>query len=157
MDKYTWVDIGSSFLPGELVAAYLYGQLEQIASIQEDRRRSWLAYDNALAPFRARGVAMPVIPNACEHNAHLYYLILPTLELRSELIARMKADAIVAPFHYVPLHSAPAGRRYGRTAGAMTHTDDLSARLLRLPLYPGMGSDLDRVIERVSFHLEALV
>src|SRR5262249_36877804 len=138
VDKYTWVDLGSSFLPGELVAAFLFGQLEQIAPIQRDRIANWRAYDTALRPFHNRGLRTPKIPPDCEDNGHLYYILMPSLELRQELIARMRADGINTPFHYVPLHSAPAGVRLGRTSGELVHTDDLSARLVRLPLYPQM-------------------
>ena len=119
VDKYTWVDLGSSFLPSELVAAFLFGQLEQIHAIQTDRIASWKAYDIALRPFHNRGLRTPVIPSNCESNGHLYYVLMPTADLRRELIARMKADGISTPFHYVPLHSAPAGLRFGRTSGQL--------------------------------------
>ncbi len=157
VDKYTWVDIGSSFLPGELIAAFLYGQLEQQDAIQRDRAENWQLYDNALRPYRSRGLRTPVVPTECQPNHHLYYVVMPSLELRSELIARMKADGINAPFHYVPLHSSPAGLRFARTSGSMSHTDDLSARLVRLPLYPRMGEVTYRVIERIQTHLDALL
>ena len=157
VDKYTWVDIGSSFLPGELIAAFLYGQLEQQDAIQRDRAENWHIYDNALRPYRSRGLRTPVVPPECQPNHHLYYVVMPTLELRSELIARMKVDGINAPFHYVPLHSSPAGLRFARTSGLMSQTDDLSARLIRLPLYPRMGEVTQRVIERIQTHLDALL
>ena len=157
LDKYTWVDIGSSFLPGELIAAFLYGQLEQQDAIQRDRAETWQIYDDALRPYRSRGLRMPVIPPECQPNHHLYYVVMPSLELRSELIVRMKADGINAPFHYVPLHSSPAGLRFARTSGLMSHTDDLSARLIRLPLYPRMGELTYRVVERIQTHLDALL
>lgn len=157
VDKYTWVDLGSSFLPSELVAAFLFAQLEQIDTIQKDRIAIWNMYDAALNPFHSRGVRTPAIPSHCRHNAHMYYVIMPSLELRQELIGRLKADGITAPFHYVPLHSAPAARRFARTSGQMVQTDDLSARLVRLPLYPQMGDAACRVRDRVVSHLDQLL
>jgi dTDP-4-amino-4,6-dideoxygalactose transaminase len=156
VDKYTWVDIGSSYLPGELIAAFLFGQLEQSATIQAERMDNWMRYDDALRCYHNRGVRLPNVPDHCTHNAHLYYLRMPTLELRQEIIRRLRADSIVAPFHYVPLHSSPAGRLYGRALD-MPITEDVGATLVRLPLYPRMLSAVDRVVERVSRHIEALV
>lgn len=157
VDKYTWVDLGSSFLPSELVAAFLLGQLEQIEAIQKDRLATWKIYDNAMQPFHNRGLRLPSVPSHSEHNAHMYYIIMPTADLREELIARMKADGIATPFHYVPLHSAPAGLRFGRMASALPVTDDLSARLLRLPLYPKMEDTCFRVVDRLMLHLDRLL
>jgi dTDP-4-amino-4,6-dideoxygalactose transaminase len=157
VDKYTWVDLGSSFLPGELIASFLYGQLEAAGAIRADRRASWNAYDAAFSGYQDRGVRTPTVPAHCEHNAHLYYLILPSAEQREALIALCKADGIMTPFHYVPLHSAPAGRRFGRASGDLPNTEDLAARLVRLPLYPRMGDALLRVIERVQAHLGRLL
>jgi dTDP-4-amino-4,6-dideoxygalactose transaminase len=97
------------------------------------------------------------VPPHCRHNAHLYYLIMPTAETREALIGAMKADGVMTPFHYVPLHSSPAGRRLGRTAGDLPVTEDLSARLLRLPLYPRMGDALPRVIEHLHGHLDRML
>jgi dTDP-4-amino-4,6-dideoxygalactose transaminase len=157
VDKYTWVDIGSSFLPGELIASFLLGQLEAADAIRADRLASWTAYDEALRPFGNRGVGTPAVPSHCGHNGHLYYVILPSAEAREALIGRMRQDGIMTPFHYVPLHSSPAGRRFGRTSGKLTVTEDLSARLVRLPLYPRMGDALPRVIERLQRHLDRLL
>ena len=157
IDKYTWVDLGSSFLPGELVAAFLFGQLEQIEAIQNERMANWKAYDRVLQPFRNRGLRTPVVPPACVSNGHLYYLLLPSLRLRQELIAQMKADSVQAAFHYVPLHSAPAGLRFARTSGRLPHTEGLSERLVRLPLYPRMGDAHERVVESVLKHLDRLL
>jgi dTDP-4-amino-4,6-dideoxygalactose transaminase len=156
-DKYTWVDLGSSFLPGELVAAFLFGQLEQIETIQNDRMASWNVYDAALRAFHTRGLRTPIVPPVCQTNFHLYYMLLPNPFLRPELITRMKDDGISAPFHYVPLHSSPAGARLARTSGSLRHTDDLSARLVRLPLYPRMGDASRRVVERLHTHLDQLL
>jgi dTDP-4-amino-4,6-dideoxygalactose transaminase len=157
VDKYTWVDLGSSFLPGELVAAFLYGQLEQIDAIQSDRMATWRLYDAALRPFRDRGLRTPHIPQDCDFNAHLYYILMPSLGLRQELIARMKADGITTPFHYIPLHSSPAGLRLARTSGDLPYTEDLSSRLVRLPLFPRMGNASHRVLGRVHAHLDQLL
>jgi dTDP-4-amino-4,6-dideoxygalactose transaminase len=157
IDRYTWVDVGSSFLPGELVAAFLFGQLEQIEMIQNDRMASWNIYDVALRAFHARGLRTPIVPPGCEFNFHLYYVLMPSPFLRQELINRMKADGISAPFHYVPLHSSPAGSRLARTSGSLRNTEDLSARLVRLPLYPRMGDASRRVVERLQTHLVQLL
>jgi dTDP-4-amino-4,6-dideoxygalactose transaminase len=157
IDKYTWVDLGSSFLPGELVAAFLYGQLEQMDAIQSERMATWRLYDAALRPFRARGLRTPHIPQDCDSNAHLYYILMPNCELRQQLITRMKADGINTPFHYVPLHNSPAGMRFARTSGELPHTQDLSLRLVRLPLFPRMGDASHRVLSRVQAHLNQLL
>jgi dTDP-4-amino-4,6-dideoxygalactose transaminase len=157
IDRYTWVDLGSSFLPSELVAAFLWGQLEQIETIQHDRMANWRIYDAALRPFRNRGLQTPTVSPDCQPNAHLYYLLMPSVDLRQELIARMQADGITTPFHYVPLHTAPAGRRFARTSGPLVHTENLSARLVRLPLYPRMGDDTRRVVDRLRLHLDQLL
>lgn len=158
VDKYTWVDIGSSYLPGELIAAFLFGQLEQAHSIQNERMGYWTRYHNALNDYRSQGIGLPNIPSHCTHNAHLYYVLMPDCETRQEMIRRLQLEEIFAPFHYVPLHTAPAGRRFGRAAGDLAVTDAISQRLLRLPLYPGMGNDaVDRVIERFGRHLEDIL
>jgi dTDP-4-amino-4,6-dideoxygalactose transaminase len=157
VDKYTWVDLGSSFLPGELVAAFLYGQLEQIEAIQSDRMATWTLYDTALRPLRNRGLGTPQIPRDCDSNAHLYYILMPTPELRQELIARMKSDGIITPFHYVPLHNSPAGLRFAQTSGDLPYTQDVSSRLVRLPLFPNMGEASQRVLGRLELHLNQLL
>jgi dTDP-4-amino-4,6-dideoxygalactose transaminase len=157
VDKYTWVDIGSSFLPGEMIAAFLLAQLEERSPIQIERAANWQTYDVAMRAFHNRGLCTPVVPANCETNAHIYYIIMPDADGRRELIARMSADGIMTPFHYVPLHSAPAGLRYGRTAGRLPHTEALSPRLVRLPLYPQMDGAVHRVVERLQFHLNELL
>jgi len=157
VDKYTWVDIGSSFLPGELVAAYLWGQLEEAKSIQNERMTVWNRYEIAFREFNARGLRTPIIPDDCEHNAHMYYILLPSKKARDQFIALMKYDGITTPFHYVPLHSAPAGRRFGRTSGELSVTDYWSERLVRLPMYAFMGDAPSRVIERARLHLSRLL
>ncbi|WP_101925649.1 MULTISPECIES: dTDP-4-amino-4,6-dideoxygalactose transaminase [Luteimonas] len=149
VDKYTWVDIGSSFLPGEVVAALLYSQLEEIEAITARRLASWQRFDDALAPFDSAGrLRRPTIPAHCTHNAHMYYLLLPSEASRDALIASMKAQGVASVFHYIPLHSSPAGTRYGRSHGGMEVTDATSRQLVRLPLWPGLdlANELDSVI-----------
>ncbi|MBA4791868.1 MAG: dTDP-4-amino-4,6-dideoxygalactose transaminase [Rhizobiales bacterium] len=157
VDKYTWQDIGSSFLPGELIASFLYGQLVMAEEIQAERLAAWRRYDDALAPFAARGLGTPVIPDYCTANGHIYYLLMPSPAAQKDLIARMAGDGIVTPFHYVPLHSTVAGARFGRAPFPMPVTDDISARLVRLPLYPKVGQEIDAIIDRVSTHLRDLL
>lgn len=139
VDKYTWQEAGSSYLPGELIAAFLWAQLEEAEKITARRLELWNRYHNALADLEARElIRRPVIPAECVHNAHMYYILLAPHIDRQTLLSGLKAANIHAVFHYVPLHSAPAGQRYGRVHGRMTHTDDLSARLVRLPLFADM-------------------
>jgi dTDP-4-amino-4,6-dideoxygalactose transaminase len=146
VDKYTWVDLGSSYLPSELVAAFLAAQLEDIESITRKRLDIWNRYDAWAARWQDAGVVRrPVIPAHCIHNAHMYYLLLPDLESRTRFIANLKADGIGAVFHYIPLHSSPAGQRFGRTPAPMPVTDGHSERLVRMPLWIGLEDDLDRV------------
>lgn len=156
VDKYTWVDIGSSYLPSELVAAYLYGQIEQAPAILTARMAIWRRYASGLTDLAALGFALPQCPAHCEHNAHMFYLIAPDGAVRDALIERMAADGIMTPFHYVPLHSAPFGRRCGRAHGDLAVTDDVSARLLRLPLHMELGDAQDAVIERIRHHARDL-
>jgi dTDP-4-amino-4,6-dideoxygalactose transaminase len=154
VDKYTWVDIGSSYLPSELIAAFLCAQLEYSRTIQADRMKAWKAYDEALRPFQSRGLGTPFIPQHCEHNAHLYFILLPSADAQQEFIGRMRQEGVQTPFHFVPLHSSPAGRCFGRMSGSLGLTEDLSARLVRLPLYPQMGTAVATVIARVTRLLE---
>lgn len=150
VDKYTWVDVGSSYLPGEIIAAFLWAQLEDATHITTQRMVLWERYHEAFEELEAQDkVRRPIIPNECEHNAHMYYLLLPSLEARTKLIAALRAKDIGAVFHYVPLHSSPAGQKYGRTAGAMLHTDTLSDRLVRLPLWPDLGKQQHAVVDAV--------
>jgi dTDP-4-amino-4,6-dideoxygalactose transaminase len=152
VDKYSWVDIGGSYAPSEINAAFLWAQLEDAEAITERRFAIWRAYHGAFAELEERGIARrPVIPSACSHNAHMYYLLLPDLETRSRFIEELKQVGIYAVFHYVPLHSSDAGRRFGRTAGELAVTDEMSERLIRLPLWPGMtDEDVERVIDAVA-------
>lgn len=140
VDKYTWVDVGSSFLPSDILSAVLLAQLEQSDYIIQRRMNLWHQYHLAFATLEQQGrVRRPLIPDACQHNAHIYHLLTDSLETRTELLAYLKQNGVRSTFHYVPLHSAPAGQAYGRTAGQMTVTDDISDRLIRLPLGAGMS------------------
>ena len=150
VDKYTWVDIGSSFLPGEIVAAFLWAQMEEADAITQQRLTIWETYHAAFAEIAQNGhIRRPIIPDTCQHNAHMYYLLLPDLESRTAFIEGMKARAISAVFHYVPLHSSPAGQRYGRAHGDLPVTDAVSARLVRLPLWIGLQTQQEDVIAQV--------
>ena len=151
VDKYTWVDIGDSFLPSELNAAYLWAQLEMADEINNDRLHSWQVYDEAFRDLAAKGlVTQPTVPAGCVHNAHMYYLKCRSLEERTALISFLKSRDILAVFHYVPLHSAPAGLKYGRFAGEDVYTTKESDRLVRLPLYYRLtAEDQAKVIRTV--------
>jgi dTDP-4-amino-4,6-dideoxygalactose transaminase len=150
VDKYTWVDVGSSYLPGDMVAAYLAAQLEQAREITARRLSLWNQYHEAFAPLERDGrLRRPVVSEDCEHNAHMYYLLLRNLDERAAFIDHMKENAIQCVFHYVPLHSAPYGSKVGRTSGSMPVTNDVADRLVRLPLWLGLEDHMDRIIEAV--------
>jgi len=153
VDKYTWVDVGSSFLPGEIVAAFLAAQMDQAQSITARRLALWQRYHEALAPFEAAGaLRRPVVPAHCSHNAHMYYVLFPSLAQRTATIAALQAQGIRPVFHYIPLHSSPAGLRFARAHGPMTQTDRAGETLLRLPLWlPDL--DIERVIDALAAHL----
>jgi len=152
IDKYTWRDYGSSYLPSDLNAAYLWAQLEQADDIQRFRMNVWSVYHDALQELEQKGlVRLPVIPQDCVHNAHMFYMITKSLAERTALIAYLKENGIAAVFHYVPLHTAAAGIKYGRFDGADEFTTSLSERLVRLPFYYGMAdSDQAAVIDAVK-------
>jgi dTDP-4-amino-4,6-dideoxygalactose transaminase len=155
VDKYTWVDIGSSFLPGELVASFLFGQLEQIDTVNAHRLATFDHYNMAFADLADEGrVRRPIVPQHCHANGHMFYLLLRDIEDRDAFIAQMREDDIATPFHYVPLHSSPAGKKLGRTAGSMAVTDDTSARLVRLPVYYGVMDKTDSVIKAARRYLQ---
>jgi len=153
VDKYTWVDIGSSYLPGEITAAFLAAQLEHADEITARRMEIWMQYFDWATPFEATArVRRPVVPEHCTHNAHMFYLLLPDLEKRTAFIEHLRANDIGAVFHYIPLHSSPAGRRFARAAGALSITDDVSNRLVRLPLWlPDL--DIQRVLNAAKASL----
>ncbi|MBK4218115.1 dTDP-4-amino-4,6-dideoxygalactose transaminase [Paracoccus caeni] len=149
VDKYTWVDIGSSFLPGELVAAFLYGQLEEEPQIRKTRLGLFDHYNDAFSDLAARErVTLPRQPKDTTGNGHMFYLLMRDIDDRDAFISHLRQSDIVAPFHYVPLHSAPGGQRFGRSAErALPVTDDTYERLVRLPLYYTLGNQIDRVID----------
>lgn len=151
VDKYTWVDIGSSYAMSDLTAAFLWSQLSEGASITDRRLAIWNRYHEAFADVEsAELLRRPIVPDNCVHNAHMYYIVLPTAEGRDRMLGALRDIGVHSVFHYVPLHSAPAGVRYGRVHGSMSITDNYSARLLRLPLWPGMSDDeINRVIDAV--------
>jgi len=156
VDKYSWVDVGSSFLPSEVTAAVLRAQLEAVDRVIADRRIAWDNYHQALAPFEARGLLRrPIVPKHCGHNSHIYAVLLGDGTTRDGLIAALRSKGIIAPFHYIPLHSAPAGQRYGRAAGLLPITDRTSATLVRLPLWYGIGDLVHEVIEEISTYFAA--
>jgi dTDP-4-amino-4,6-dideoxygalactose transaminase len=142
VDKYTWCEMGSSYLPGDVIAAFLWAQMEEAQKITERRLAIWKLYHDALAVLEEEGLLRrPIVPANCQHNAHMYYILANSLEERTAIINHMQKYQIQTVFHYVPLHSSSAGRRYGRVFGALSHTDSLSDRLLRLPLWIGVNSD----------------
>lgn len=148
VDKYTWIDFGDSYLPSELNAAYLWAQLEVADEINRDRLNAWDRYYESFAELKEAGkIELPFIPDGCVHNAHMFYLKAKDLQERTALISYLKENDIMATFHYVPLHSAPAGYKYGRFDGEDQYTTKESDRLLRLPLYYGLKKeDQDKVI-----------
>lgn len=142
VDKYTWVDRGSSYLQSDLNAAYLWAQLERADEINEDRLATWHAYYEAFAPLAEAGrVELPVVPEGCVHNAHMFYLKVRDLEERTAFIEHLKQHGVMAVFHYVPLHSSPAGLKFGRFHGEDVYTTRESDRLVRLPMYYGLSED----------------
>jgi dTDP-4-amino-4,6-dideoxygalactose transaminase len=154
VDKYTWVDIGSSYLPGEIIAAFLWAQMEEVERITQRRLAMWNAYHQWFAESeRAGRLRRPVVPAHCTHNAHMYYVLLPDLKQRTALIDKLRDADIRSVFHYVPLHTSPAGRKYGCTRGELPVTDDIADRLVRLPLWVGME---DRQIEVIRAVLAIL-
>ena len=151
IDKYTWVDIGSSFLPSDILAAYLYGQLEQREKIQNHRRMAWQIYESGLKDWaERRGVQLPAVPAHCEQSYHMFYLIMPGLEVRQKLIAHLRDRGIHAVFHYLPLHISDMGRRFGGRPGDCPVTERVSDQLLRLPFHNLLtGDEQEQVIEAV--------
>jgi dTDP-4-amino-4,6-dideoxygalactose transaminase len=151
VDKYTWVDAGSSYLPGEIVAAFLAAQLDASAEINRRRLAIWNHYHVWAAALEERDIVRrPVVPDACVHNAHMYYLLLRDVAARTRFIEAMRSHGIGTVFHYVPLHSAPAGVRFGRSHGSMRHTDHAGECLVRLPMWIGLETHLDQVCEAAS-------
>lgn len=155
VDKYTWVDVGSSYLPGEVIAAFLRAQMEEAEQITRGRREIWSLYHQALAPLEAAGkIRRPIVPEGQDHNAHMYYVLLPDLDTRTRVIEHLKAADISAVFHYVPLHNSPFGKSHGRTVGEMAVTGLAAERLLRLPLWMGLTPEQ---IESVVMELSSIL
>jgi len=152
VDKYGWVDVGSSYLPSDLLAAFLCAQLEARQTIQERRRHIWHFYQTHLTDWALdSGVQLPAVPAHCEQPFHMFYLLMPSLEARTELIARLKARGILAVFHYLPLHLSEVGRRYGGREGDCPVTELVSDRLVRLPMYGALtDADLEEVVDAVQ-------
>lgn len=147
MDKYTWVDVGSSYLPGEIVAAFLLAQLESSEELTAKRLKLWDAYYRAFSKAEAEGwLRRPILSADCEHNAHMFYLLLRDRDARRNFIDAMVSRGVHCVFHYVPLHSSPAGMKYGRSSGRMSVTNSISDRLVRLPMWIGLDSDQEKVI-----------
>lgn len=156
VDKYTWVDFGDSYLPSELNAAYLWAQLEVADEINENRLATWNAYYDAFKPLEEKGyIELPTIPSGCVHNAHMFYIKLKDLEARTDFIEALKKDGVNCVFHYIPLHSAPAGHKFGRFDGEDEYTTKESERLVRLPLYYNLTlEDREHVIDSVKKYFE---
>ncbi|PKD38298.1 dTDP-4-amino-4,6-dideoxygalactose transaminase [Methylomonas sp. Kb3] len=145
VDKYTWQEVGSSFLPGELIAAFLWAQLEDSERITHERLVSWQRYHEILEPLESKGVLRrPIVPDSCQHNAHMYYVLLASDIDRQQVLNEFKRNDITSVFHYVPLHSSPAGERYGRVHGELEVTNSRSEKLIRLPLWVGLTSEQQR-------------
>ncbi len=150
VDKYTWVDIGSSYLPGEIIAAFLWAQMEEADELTRRRLAIWNVYHQQLESLETSGrLRRPIIPKECMHNAHMYYILLADFKARTELIDALKQRGVNTVFHYIPLHSSPAGLHYTRTHGKLTVTEDVADRLLRLPLWLGLEEHQPRVIQSI--------
>jgi dTDP-4-amino-4,6-dideoxygalactose transaminase len=149
VDKYTWVDVGSSYLPSDLLAAFLRAQLEHRDQIQSRRRQIWETYASELSSWsEANGVRLPIVPPECEQTYHMFYVIMPSLKSRQALISHLAGLGTLAVFHYLPLHLSPMGERFGGRQGDFPVTEDLSDRLLRFPFFTGMSSsEQSQVIE----------
>ena len=150
VDKYTWVDIGSSYLPSDMIAAFLFSQLENIDKINEKRLDIWNKYDEFFKQYDSY-IRRPIIPQNCKHNAHMYYILFKDLDTRTKFIDYMKENNILTVFHYIPLHSSPAGKKYCKTFGSMDNTNKYSNLLVRLPMFYELNNkDLDFILKTVS-------
>jgi dTDP-4-amino-4,6-dideoxygalactose transaminase len=152
VDKYTWQEVGSSFLPGEIIAAFLWAQLEEAEKITNERLATWARYHEMLYPLEQKGlIRRPIVPANCQHNAHMYYVLLAPHLDRKKVINRLREKNIFSVFHYVPLHSSPGGMRFGRVSGKLEVTDTQSDRLMRLPMWLGLSFDQQNyVVETLS-------
>lgn len=158
VDKYTWVDLGSSYLPSDLIAAYLYSTLETADKAIRRRLEIWNKYNQAFAPYEKKGVVrLPVVPHECSHNGHIFYMLFNDLDTRTAFIKHLKDNGIMSVFHYIPLHSSPAGLKYGRTSGSLEVTDRIADTLVRLPLFYELNDEMQNlVIEKSIDFLEKL-
>lgn len=156
VDKYTWVDIGSSYLPSEINAAFLWAQLKEADRITENRMISWNLYHESLVELEEKNlIRRPIIPQDCKHNAHIYYILVEDLNTRQKILKRLQTQGIEAIFHYVPLHSSPAGRKYSRTCGELVNTDKISDQLIRLPLWVDMTpGHIMQVVDAVYYSFD---
>ena len=152
VDKYTWVDMGSSYLQSELNCAYLYAQLETPEIINNDRMRSWNLYNEMLSPLAEKSmIELPFIPEECTHNAHMYYIKLKNLDERTRMLKHLKENEILAVFHYIPLHTSPAGEKFGRFHGEDKFTTKESERIVRLPMYYGLKeNEIEYIVEKIK-------
>ena len=143
VDKYTWVEVGSSYLPGEIIAAFLWAQLQEAEEITQQRLEIWNAYHEVFGQLEAQErLRRPIIPEHCQHNGHMYYLLLRDLQDRTQFIETLKDQGINCVFHYVPLHLSPAGKKYGRVSGSLSVTESISERLVRLPMWVGLETNI---------------
>lgn len=159
IDKYTWVDIGSSYLLSDILAAFLFAQLEEMDQIQARRMRIYDAYCRALKPFQEKGLLrLPIVPAYANHNAHIFYILFEDMKTRDDVMARLRSQGILSVFHYIPLHTSPMGIRLGYKTGQLPITESMSARLLRLPMYAGMtDEELDYILKTLIEIIEETV
>lgn len=150
-DKYSWVDIGSSYLPSEIISSFLWAQLQEYDDITSKRRVLWNYYNDSFSKISNTQITFgPLIPNNCQHNSHLFYILLPDIESRKDFLRKMNHIGVNCAFHYVPLHTSPAGKIYGRFSGKLEVTNDISERLVRLPLYPDMSlTQVDTIVNNI--------
>jgi dTDP-4-amino-4,6-dideoxygalactose transaminase len=155
VDKYSWVDLGSSYLPSDLLAAFLLAQLESREEIQNKRRRIWQTYRQQLSGWaNDRGIELPGVPDHCEQSYHMFYLLMPSLRERQAFIEHMRSRGILCVFHYLPLHLSPMGRKFGGKEGDYPVTEEISERLVRLPFYNSLlREEQEEVVEAITaFH-----
>jgi len=159
IDKYSWIDLGSSYLPGEITAAFLWAQFEDADAITLRRLEIWRAYHSGLEPLETAGLLRrPIVPDACAHNAHMYYVLLPNADSRADVQARLRQQGVMASTHYVPLHSSRGGRQFGRPGGALGVTESVGERLVRLPIFTAMtDSEVADVVTAVIRATEGLI
>jgi dTDP-4-amino-4,6-dideoxygalactose transaminase len=149
VDKYTWQEVGSSFLPGELIAAFLWAQLEEAEKITQQRLIIWQRYHEMIQPLEAKGVLRrPIVPDSCQHNAHMYYVLLDSHINRHKVLDELKKNGVGAIFHYIPLHSSPGGRQFGRAHGELPVTNVIASQVIRLPLWVGLTEQMQDAVIR---------